>query len=88
MHLRGEITRNCDASSTSPNTHGMVSHRHKTCLSSGLFLLALTEKQGKGIDCNGSSLPLCSVPSVLRIANDVAKLLESLCNSSESRLAC
>ena len=45
----GEINRNCHALSTSPNTHGMVSHRHRTYLSSRLFL-ALTEKQGKGID--------------------------------------
>ena len=31
MHLRGRITRNCDATlSTSPNTRGMVGHRHKT----------------------------------------------------------
>ena len=78
MCLRGEITRNCYASSTIPNTHGMVSHRHKTYLSSRLFLLALTEKQGKSIDCNGSSLPLFSIPSLLRIADDAAKLLESL----------
>ena len=83
-----EITPNCHALSTSPNTHGMVSHGHKTYFSSWLFLIALTEKQGKGIDCNGSSLPLFSVPSVLRIANDIAKFLESLWNSSESRWAC
>ena len=44
---------------TSPNTQGMVSHRHKTYLSSRLFLLlALTEKQGKNIDCNDSSLTI------------------------------
>ena len=43
--------------STSPNTQGIVSHRHKTCLSSRRFLLALTEKQGKGVDCNGFFAP-------------------------------
>ena len=47
--------------STSPNTQGMVSHRHKTYLSSKRFLLALSEKQGKGTDCNGSSLTLFSI---------------------------
>ena len=41
----------------------MVSHGQKTSLSSGLFLLALTEKQGEGNDCNGSSLPPFSIPS-------------------------
>ena len=88
MHLRGEITRNCHATlRTSPNTSGMVGHRHETYLSSRLFLLAPTEKQGKSIVCNGSSLPLFSIPSVLRIANDIAKFLESLYNSSESRRA-
>ena len=56
----------------------MVGHRHKTYVSSGLFLAALTEEQGKGIVCNGSSLPLFSIPSFLRIANDVAKFVESL----------
>ena len=45
MHLRGKITRNCHAAmSTSPNTHGMVSHGHKTYLSSGLFLSLLLLK--------------------------------------------
>ena len=29
----------------------------------GVFFLAQTENQGKGIDCNGSSLPLFSIPS-------------------------
>ena len=85
MHVRGEITRNCHALSTSPNTHDMVSHRHKTYLLSRLFLLALTEKQGKGIDCNGSPFLPFSIPSFLGIDKDVAKVLESLCNSSESR---
>ena len=47
--------------SASPNTQGMVSQRHKTYLSSKRFLLALSEKQGKGTDCNGSSLPLFSI---------------------------
>ena len=45
-------------------------------------LFALTEKQGKSIDCNGSSLPQFSIPSFLGIAIDVDKLLESLKNSS------
>ena len=44
MHLRGEITRNCHDLSTSPNTHGVVSHRHKTYLSSRLFLSLLILK--------------------------------------------
>ena len=30
-----------------------------------IFLFALIEKQGKGIGCNGSSLPLFSIPSLL-----------------------
>ena len=47
------------------------------------FSLLLTDKQGKGNDCNDSSLPLFSIPSVLRIPDDAAKFLESLCNSSD-----
>ena len=70
MHLRGEITRNCHALSTSPNTLDMVSHERKTYLSCRLYLQALTEKQGKGIDCNGSSL--FSIPSFLRILDIVS----------------
>ena len=57
MHLRGEITRNFHALSTSPT---------------------LNEKQGKGIDCNGSSLPYFSIPSFLRIANMLPNFL-NLC---------
>ena len=53
--------------STSSNTQCTVSHRHETYLSSGLFLLALTGKEGKSIDCNGSSLPLFSIRSFLKI---------------------
>ena len=71
------------SSKTDPPDCPFLSRRHG--LSSRLLLIALTDKQGKGIDCNGSSLPLFSNPSVLRIANDIANFLESLCNSSESR---
>ena len=42
------------------------------------FSLDLTEKQGKGVDCNGSSLPLFSIRSLLWIPDDAAKHLESL----------
>ena len=67
----------------------MVSHRHKTGISVVQTLsLALREKQGKGIDCNGPSISLFSIPSVLRIADDIAKFLESLCTASGSRRAC
>ena len=56
-------------------------------LPSRLFSLALTEKQGKGIDRNGSSLPLFSIPSLVWIPDGVANFLESLCNSSSTRRA-
>ena len=58
--------------STSPNTQDMVSHRHKTYLSSTLFLLALTEKQRKSIELQWSSLPLFSIPSLLRILDIIS----------------
>ena len=58
--------------STSPQTQGVVSHRHKTYLSSGHVLLAVTKKQGKGVDCNGTSVPLFSIPSLLRILDIIS----------------
>ena len=67
--------------STSPNTQGMVSHRHKTHLSSRRFLLDLTEKQGKGIDCNGFSLPLFSIPRFLRILQRFPMVLPNFLNN-------
>ena len=73
--------------STSPNSKGMVSHRHETYLSSRLLLIALTEKQGKGIACNGSSL-LSQFLLFSEFPMGVAKFLEPLCNSSGSRRAC
>ena len=51
--------------STSPDTRGMVSHRLKTFAVVQTFSLAFPEKQGKGIGCNGFSLPLFSIPSLL-----------------------
>ena len=68
MHLQGEITRNCHATWVQvriPKPWLVIDM--KLILSSRLFLLALTEKQGKSIDCNGSSLPPFSIPSFLRI---------------------
>ena len=47
-------------------------------LSFRLFLLPSAKKLSKNIDCNGSSHPLFSIPSFLRIATDVVKFLESL----------
>ena len=44
-------------------------------LSSRLFSLALTDKQGKGIDCHGSSLSLFSIPSLLRIPDGLPNFL-------------
>ena len=79
------MTRIFHALSTSPNTRGMMGHRLKTISTVQTFCLALIEKQDIGIDCNGSSLPLFSIPSNLRIANNVAKFLEYVCNSSRSR---
>ena len=95
MHLQGEITRNCHATWVQvriPKPWLVIDM--KLILSSRLFLLALTEKQGKSIDCNGSSLPPFSIPSFLRILDisatpdGVVKFLESLCSSSSSRRAC
>ena len=54
-------------------------------LSSRLFFLYSYRKQGKGIGCNGSSLPLFSIPSLLWIPDGAAKFLESLCSSSGTR---
>ena len=57
MHLRGEKLGIVMPLEHKSDTQGMVSHRHKTYLSSRRFLLAVTEKQGECTDCNGSSLP-------------------------------
>ena len=74
MHLRGEITRNYHVLITSLNTRGIMSHRLKTISTVQTFCLALIEEQDIEIDCNGSSLPLFSIPCDLRVANIVAQI--------------
>ena len=39
------------------------------------------------MDCNGSSFPRFSIPSLLRFPDDVAKFFELLCSSSGSHWA-
>ena len=70
------MTRIYHALSTSPNTRDIVGHRLETISTVQTFCLVLVKKQDIGIDRNGSSLPLFSIPSNLRIASNVAKFLE------------
>ena len=88
MHLRVEITRNCHATWVQvqmPKARSAIDIRIFVVQT---FFLALTEEQDGGVNCNGSSLSLVSVPSFLTIPNNVAKFLESLCNSSGFCRAC
>ena len=88
MHLRGRMTRIYHATlSTCPDTHGMVSHGLKTIAVVQTLSCALQRKEGKCVVCNGFSLPLFSIPSLLLIPDDVAKFLESVCSSSGTRRA-
>ena len=73
--------------STRPDTRGMVSHRLETISVVQTFSFAFPERQGKRLGCNGSSLPILSIPSLLWIHHDAAKCLESLCTSSGTRRA-
>ena len=85
MHLRGEITRKLSCRlSASPSTQSMVSHRHKTCLSSGLFLSLLLLKSkvkvliARVLRSHYSQFLLYSESSISSaIPDGVAKFLES-----------
>ena len=77
-----------------PSTHGMVSHRHKTSLSSRLFHLRSYWKARWRYWLQWFFAPhypqflLFSEPSTSAIPDGVAKFFESLSNSSGSRRAC
>ena len=65
MHLEGKMTRIYHATlSTSPDNRGMVSQRVVISVVQ-IFTSDFPEKQSKRIGCNGSSLPLFSIPSLL-----------------------
>ena len=67
MHLWGQITWNATWVQVQIPTAWLVMDIRLICRLD--FLLALTEKQNKSVDCNGSSLPLFSLPHFLRIVD-------------------